>query len=353
MRARRLAVPLTAAALALTGTLYGPATHAAVDDEVVGGLVTPLSVAIDDDSTVYVSQSFAGLLTRKAPGGEPTVIHDADGAEVGAVSVDGGVVTFATTAEGKMPQGKLWRLDGEDLTMLLNTTRYEKTRNPDRRTTYGMVGVSRKCMKKLPRQMRKRKGIVESHPYATALGPGVTYLADAAMNAILSVTDDGKARTVATLPATRVKVTRKLRKQYELPRCTRTGTFKSESVPTDVEIGPDGNLYVTSLPGAPEGLPNGRVYRIVPGTGAVTRVQGGLTSPVGLAITPDGTAYVSSLFGGVVMEKHPGAEPTVFAEVPFPGDVEFHDGEVYVTRTDLTNESGPPNGAVLKVSNPR
>ena len=138
-----------------------------------------------------------------------------------------------------------------------------------------------------------------------------------------------------------------------LPRCARGAVFRAEAVPTDVEVGPDGNLYVTSLPGGPEDGSlgaNGRVYQVSPSTGDVTRLPGpGLVSPTGIAIAPDGTAYISMLFAGLVMKVPFGGTPEVFANVPFPGDVDYANGSVYVTRTDLTNEGDtPPDGAVLE-----
>ena len=64
-------------------------------------------------------------------------------------------------------------------------------------------------------------------------------------------------------------------------------TFNGEPVPTDVELGPDGNLYVTTLGGGlGEQLPLGAVYRVDPASGKVTKMAGGLMSPVGIAIEP-------------------------------------------------------------------
>jgi sugar lactone lactonase YvrE len=152
------------------------------------------------------------------------------------------------------------------------------------------------------------------------------------------------------LPPTRVGITRAMKKEFDLPKCVVGKTYRAEGVPTDVEMGPDGNLYVTSLPGVPgEGLPTGRIYRIDPATGDVSRMAGGLVSPVGLAISPTGDAYVSMLFASTLLKVPFGGEPEPFAEVPFPGDVEFSDGFVYATETDLTNDgSTPPSGRVLR-----
>jgi hypothetical protein len=84
--------------------------------------------------------------------------------------------------------------------------------------------------------------------------------------------------------------------------------------------------------------------------GAVTRIAGGLVSPVGLAIASDGTAYVSMLFAGLLMKQELGGRPVPFAEVTAPGDVELHGDYLYVTETDLTGDpAAPPAGKVLRL----
>jgi hypothetical protein len=355
MRRRVLAAPVAAASLALLGTAFAPA-QALQDTEAVSGLVTPLSMAVDTDGTIYVSQNFAGVLTKKAPGQDPVAFFTAtDQSEVGAVSVADGVVTFATTTgPEKTHTGRLWRKVGDsgEATLLLNTTAYEEDHNPDGRRRYGFVDISKACRAKAPKLLSKYTGKLDSHPYATAAGDGVTYLADAGGNDILAITDAGAASTVASLPPTRIKITKKKQMAMHLPRCTRGGAFKAEAVPTDVEIGPDGNLYVTSLPGGPEDPAlgaNGRVYQVNPTTGAVTKIAGDLVSPTGIAIAPNGTAYISMLFAGVVLKVPYGGAPAPFQQIDFPADVEYANGQVYVTRSDLMNDgSAPPNGAVLQ-----
>ena len=347
-------IPVALAAVSLVATAFAPTAQAAVDpDVVVDGLVSPLSVAVGGDGTVYVSQNFAHVLTKAVPGEDPIPIFaDEDQREVGALSVAGTTVTFATTGEDPV-DARLWTLDAEgNQTQVANLWRYERRNNPDGETTYGVIGLSKRCKASIPKDARAsivaHPGIKESHPYASYIDGETTYVADAAANAIWAVDGDG-VHTVATLPPVRAKVTKELRKGFDLPRCTQGKTFKGEPVPTDVELGPDGNLYVTTLGGAlGEKAPVGSIYRVVPDTGVVSKMAGGLMSPVGLAINPSGTAFVSLLFPGLIMRQAVGGEPEVFATVPFPGDVEFADNTLYATETDLTNDgTAPPAGKVV------
>lgn len=350
-------IPVVAAALALLSTTVAPAANAVpVEDELATGLVTPLSVAVADDGTVYTSQNFAGLLTRIAPGAEPEVIYaDEGGREVGAVSVAGDVVTFATTG-GDPVSADLYTYtetdEGWEQTHVADLWAHEQATNADGGTGYGIKGLKKSCKKEFKKRDRwlfAYKGIQESHPYATtSMGP-TTFVADAAANAILAVTG-GEVSTVATLPATNITLTKKIRKGLGLPKCAQGKVFRAEAVPTDIEAGPGGALYVTSLPGGPEDPvmgANGRVYVVNPATGDVVQAATGLVSPTGLAIEPDGTAYVSMLFAGVVMKQDLGAEPEVFAPVAGgPGDVEIGPDGVYGTDTGLMSETG--NGRVLR-----
>lgn len=354
---RTTTISTAAAALALLGTALAPAAHAATPEDVVGGLVSPLSVAVADDGTVYASQNFASMITKAVPGAEPEVVFADEGQrEIGALSIDGDVLTFAATAQGGPPSAAVYTLSAAGQTQIADLWAYEKANNPDGSRTYGVKGLSKSCKADIPKKQRAwvlpYKGIKESHPYATAIAGDTTYVADAAANAIFAITDAGVS-TTAVLPAAQVKITKKIRAAFKLPRCTQGKVVRTEAVPTDVEVGPDGNLYVTSLPGGPEDPAmgsNGAVYQVVPGTHAVKRMGGGLTSPTGLAIGPDGTAYVSMLFASTVLAIPLGGEPTPVAQVPLPGDVEYHDGALYVTETDLMSSGGDPAGKVVRIS---
>lgn len=98
------------------------------------------------------------------------------------------------------------------------------------------------------------------------------------MNAILKVdAGSGDVSTVAVLPPRPAVVPAGTRipidmagGTVEVPACVVGHDYAFEPVPTDVEIGPDGWLYVSSTPGGPEDPSlgaRGAIFRINPWTG--------------------------------------------------------------------------------------
>ncbi|WP_426243260.1 ScyD/ScyE family protein [Nocardioides sp. LHG3406-4] len=317
------------------------------------GLVSPLSLAVSGNGTVYVAQNFAGLLTRIAPGGRPTVIHAArKGTEVGAVSERRGTLRFATTNRAKT---HLWGMSrGRPPVRLANLGAFERQQNPDAGVSYGFQGLTPACAAQIPEEVPAAyTGIVESHPYATTMVKGTTYVADAAGNDILSVSPRGKVRAVAVLPPVPVVVTPEIAASNKLPACTVGLTYLFEPVPTDVERGPGGRLYVSTLTGGPEDGSTGaqsKVYAVNRRTGSVTLVAQGLVSAVGLAVARNGDIFVSQLFAGQIARIKAGsgvARP--WLSRPLPGDIERTDRGVYATINALPPEKGKPNGKVIRV----
>ena len=122
-------------------------------------------------------------------------------------------------------------------------------------------------------------------------------------------------------------------------------TYQSNPVPTDVEIGPDGDYYVSALPGFPESPGAGKVFKISRTTGAVNEVAGGFTGAVDLAVAADGTIYVAELFAFQVSKVNPGADSassSVF--VPCPTAVEIGPGGTVLAAEGGICQDGPPEG---------
>lgn len=348
----RLAAVVATTALAAT-TFAPPAT---AKTTLAHGLLSPLSLAVAPDGTVFATENFKGTLHRIAPGQPPAVLYQAaEGVEVGAVSVDAGAVTFAVTR----PDGTadLMRIPAGSTTpqTLASASAFEATGNPDAAVEYGIRNISKRCAKQFPKRVpASYTGIVESHPYATTTLTGVTYLIDAAGNTLLRMTPTGLA-TVAVLPPSPLRVTRARAAMFKLPDCAVGKKYYFESVPTDVEAGPDGMLYVSSLPGGPEDPSlgaRGRVFRVDPATGAATRVAKNLISPTGLAVSPAGDIYVAELFGNQVSRIRAGssrAKP--YRTVRMPGDVEWGPAGLYGTIKVMTGMSGEkgdaPRGKVI------
>ena len=135
--------------------------------------------------------------------------------------------------------------------------------------------------------------------------------------------------------------------QFGLPDCAVGLTYLAEPVPTDVEVGPDGMLYVTSLPGEPGMMgPNGSVFRVNPRNGSVKRVATGFVGATDLAVTPWGDIYVTELFGGQVSVLPRGAsQARTFFQADLPSAVEWQDGRLYLTTGGLMG----PDGALLRL----
>jgi hypothetical protein len=71
-------------------------------------------------------------------------------------------------------------------------------------------------------------------------------------------------------------------------------TAANDSVPTGVAIGPDGNIYVAELTGAPFPPGSARIFRVTP-TGQTSVAFTGFTNLVDIAFGADGTLYALEL----------------------------------------------------------
>lgn len=350
MPARRFVAAGVAAVAALAVTIApeATATTSAPSDPttIAKKLLSPLSVDVTAKDAVVYSANFAGQLYLKRPGKAPEVIFSSQKQrEVGAIAVDRTGVWFV---HGATVMRRSWK--GE-VSAVANLGKFEKTENPDGEVTYGAPTVSEECADQFPTGEGTLPpvydGIVESHPYGTAAVGRQAYVADAAGNTILRVRRDGSVEAVAVLPAIPVEITAEVAEGLGFPECAVGHDYLFEPVPTDVEMGPDGLLYVTSLPGGPEdGTVPGGVFSVDPASGEVAEVASGLISATGLDVAPNGDVYVSELFPGrITMIPAGGGEPSTHLELPLPAAVEIKGRHLYVTVNVLSGLSGEPGDA--------
>jgi hypothetical protein len=156
-----------------------------------------------------------------------------------------------------------------------------------------------------------------------------TYVADAAANVVWSVADH-KVKALSVLPPIPGVVSAEYADQSGLPDCTVGLTVLNEPVPTDVEVGSDGLLYVSTLAGEFPGA--GAVFTVDPSSGATEQVVSGLSDTTGLAVARNGDIYVAQLFAGLILRiPAGGGEPEVFASVNQPAALEISTGNLYAT----------------------
>ncbi|MDQ0769849.1 hypothetical protein QF031_002598 [Pseudarthrobacter defluvii] len=369
---RRLALLacITASAAAIASAGPAAASNKAPDyEELAGGLVSPLHVAAGSGKAVLVSQDFAGKLTRinRDRSTEDVDTGTPMGWEIAGSDTRGSTTYFlesvgAGQGDPAGLHGYLKSVDSKgDVDTIANFADYERRHNPDGDQHYGFGDdVSAQCLANWPSfPPATYTGIVDSHPYALAVRDNTAYVADAGMNAVLKVNlKNGDIDTVAVLPPRPAVIPAGLRiptdmqgNTAEVPACVVGHEYAFEPVPTDVGIRPDGMLYVTSLPGGPEGPElgaRGAIFKINPWNGDTDVWAEDLLSPTGLAVADNGDVYVASLFGGEILKFTCDADRSRFLAVNMPADVDIKGNTLYATIDALGDPAQPPAGKVIK-----
>lgn len=314
-----------------------PASAATVSAPLASGLAGPLQLAVASNGTVYVGEDFAGKLTKIDKHGRVSTVRTvAPGSEVAGVDVRGsGTLVYTTTSgiseETSATASALVRvLPNGRPRQLADLLYYEQHHNPDRINHYGFSHLAPACAATLPPFIPTDQyaGLVDTHPYAVATVGNGWIVADAAGNDLLRVSANGHVSTLAVLPAQPpVAITADNVDALGLPPCAVGATYTAEPVPTDVELGPDGQLYVSTLAGGPA---PGSVYRVDPRSGAVRRIATGFAGATNLAVTPTGTIYVAELYSGQISKVvGTGSHPVV--HLPDPAGLESARGKLYVS----------------------
>lgn len=343
--------------------------HHREPDVIVDGLAGPLSLAIGKGHNVYVTQSFAGELSRVSRGKVSTVyqLPDSTTGGLGGVAYSrGNSYHIESDASGDVPTSHIVKTSKKGKRTIVSDDfwAHEIANNPDSEVSYGFVGLGQECATQLSDWeeeagfpgLSEYTGIVESNAYQLRLNKrGDIYVADAAANAILKVDRrTGDISTVAVLPVFDITFTQDLKSSLEgmlppgldpLPDCLVGQDYTPESVPTDVALDQKGRLYVTTLGGAAgELVPLSRVYRIKPKSGETKVVARGLFGATGLDRSSSGHLFVAEMFGGEVSVIKPGSSKarTLFT-ADSPADV------VLKGRSHLYATTGTfGNGALVK-----
>ena len=303
LSAAALAAATMVAAPAASGTALPPYLHV-----VASGLDSPTHIAFGPGNTLYaanIGDGTDGHITRSdlRTGTTSTLLADL-GFSPG-VDVQGNGNVLITSSLGNPETGvsaaRLMKVNAAGRSWVkADTLAWELAHNPD--------GQSQ---------------TVDSttNPYSVLALPGRTIVADAGANDLLEVRANGAVRTLTVFDVI-----------HDGPDCSvrpenDPGTTGCDPTPTDVEMGPDGYLYVSGLSG--EAQDQGRIYRVDPTTGEIVRTWSGFPPLTGIAVAPDGTIYVTTLFfDNSVIRIRDGVMTKAF--VPVPSDVEVGHGKVLV-----------------------
>lgn len=317
-------------------------------------VIAPFGMAISGQD-VWYTDGFVGTVNRISKGTD-TVVTKGPQSEVAGIDVIRGGDTYAfTSANDDHSATSLTIRSKSRPDVVADLSAYEKKVNPDKHRTYGVVAGGKSCAPgELDAWFMKNtgtpatyKGQVDSHPYAVGyLGDGAWAVADAGGNDILRVDRHGRVSTIAVMPAQPVKLTAAQVSTLGAPSCLAGATYSFEAVPTDVQRGEDGRLWVSTLPGGPEDPSlgaRGSVYTVNPWRHTSNRVATGFLGATNLALGDDGAVYVAELFAGKVTRlKHGHRSTVVTTERPL--SVEVQGDYLYVgTLADITfGPSGPP-----------
>lgn len=185
-------------------------------------------------------------------------------------------------------------------------------------------------------------GAVDTNPYGLAALPGRRIVADAGANVLVEVLANGRTRTFAIPPPL-------------APAPPSPGP--RETVPTSVTEGPDGALYVGLLTAFPFWTGTAKVLRVSSDGAIVEDYAAGFTAIIDVAFDAGGALYVLEIAAGQstafpppapgigigrLVRECPGGERSVLlADLEYPGGVAIGpDGAAYITNNGTSATAG-------------
>jgi hypothetical protein len=198
----------------------------------------------------------------------------------------------------------------------------------------------------------------DSDPYDVVAYRGGWVVADAGANDLLYVSATGRISMLARFPAVAEQVPAGV---FGNPAPI---TVEAQAVPTSVAVGPDGALYVGLLRGVPSDPGTADIYRVVPGQQPVIWASG-LTTVTAIAFDRQGRLLATEFNTGGLLSPPtvPGAlvrisnDGQTVTTLPVPGLYQptglavSADGTVYVSNygDSTTITSGHP-GEIVKIT---
>lgn len=315
----------------------------AQDDVIASGLNNPRKLMYDADGTLYIAEAGAGgdteaegpfgpvtvgltsQITIVSPEGEQSVLIDGlVSTNMGSGSIYGTNLAYVTDdaywlvlgegpVEAPFPDGlvnAIVQLDPETLEVqqVIDVLAYETSENPD-------------------------GDIISSNPIDLAIADdGTLYIANAGCNCVMRWTEEDGIQTFASWD------------------------IEDNPVPTSVDIGPDGDVYVGFLSGFPFPAQGSRIERWS-ADGELNQTYEGLTLVTDILVDAEGTIYAVEMASGlgdagfvpesgrVVRVSEDGLTP-VAEGLNFPFGVTMGaDGSLVVTINSAFSE--PDSGAVI------
>ena len=186
----------------------------------------------------------------------------------------------------------------------------------------------------------------DANPYGVLATSSSVLVVDAGSNTIDRITPAGRVHVLRFIP----------------------NPPASDSVPTCLDKGPDGAIYIGELTGGGNAPGASVVWRYWPATNSLTKWATGLTAVTGCGFGHDGKFYATELStlgldnaapgtGRVVqVPAHSTTPITVIGGLSFPGGfAAAADGSVYVSNWSVAPAHGPagtPTGSVVRITLP-